>query len=361
MARSSNAAALVTVVAVALYLVSPLLARRLDPNGYAGGRTRSLRERELRNTSAIAVMLGEFRTAMSDIMYIKSERYLDNGIAYMPHLKKKLSISGQESAIEEEHHDEEGHDEEEAHVHSADCGHDHGDDEHGESEEQAHDEHEDHDHGAGTPTIIPTVDEDFRGFIGHLERAVKPWRDPSQAHQHTDGTELLPWFRLMTLTDSHYVLGYTVGGWWLKSRNLDEALAFAKEGTVNNPDAFQVWYTLGQLHLEKGRRIGGDNYIAAPPPEALTDLQEARTCYRRAAELALKERPANAMELLDDPRWGHYAEEDARAALRMAALSEWHYGDKEQAVRMAADFMASIGHDYLLERLANHKNPALSP
>ena len=82
-------------VVLATFLISPALFGRLDPNGYEGGRSRDVQQRALRNSSAVATMLGEFRTAMSDIMYMKTERYLDNGIAFMPHLKKEiLSASG---------------------------------------------------------------------------------------------------------------------------------------------------------------------------------------------------------------------------------------------------------------------------
>ena len=313
-----------------LFLASPLLSGRLDPNGYAGGRSRDVQERALRNSSAVATMLGEFRTAMSDIMYIKTERYLDNGIAYMPHLKKQLlSVSGATKDIEE--HQEE--------VHAAATG-------------EAHHHDEEEDDGAGTKTMIPTEAEDFRGIIGRLQREVKPWRDPSQPHQHTDGTELLPWFRLMTLSDPHYVLGYTVGGWWLKLRNLDAAIAFAKEGIEKNPDAFQVHFTLGQLYLEKGRRISGVEKVLTPPPEALKYLLMARDCYIDAARLAVAQRPANAMDNLDDRAWGHYLEDDARASCRMAALSEWHYGDKSKARDMANQYLQAFGKDTVLERVS---------
>ena len=88
--------------ALAIFLASPVLSSRLDPNGYAGGRSRDVMARAVRNSSAVATMLGEFRTAMSDIMYIKTERYLDSGVGYMPHLKKEiLSVSGATKEIDE--------------------------------------------------------------------------------------------------------------------------------------------------------------------------------------------------------------------------------------------------------------------
>jgi len=35
-----------------------------------------------RNTSAVARLFGEFRTSMSDIMCLKTERYLHSGVGY---------------------------------------------------------------------------------------------------------------------------------------------------------------------------------------------------------------------------------------------------------------------------------------
>ena len=72
-----------------LYAFSPLVSQRLDPS-YAGGRSRDVEARAVRNTSAVGLMLGEFRTSMSDIMFIKTERYLHGGRGYKPHHEKQL-------------------------------------------------------------------------------------------------------------------------------------------------------------------------------------------------------------------------------------------------------------------------------
>src|SRR5690606_41174555 len=97
---------------------------------------------------------------------------------------------------------------------------------------------DDHDHAEDDHTnvnaVIRTANKDFRGFIGKMERQVKPWRDPSKPHQHTAGTELLPWYRLATYSDPHNVRNYMVGAWWLKSLKTPEqeaeALRFLEEG-----------------------------------------------------------------------------------------------------------------------------------
>ena len=54
---------------------------------------------------------------------------------------------------------------------------------------------------------------------------MKPWLDPSKHAGHSDGKEVLPWFRVMTLSDPHYVRAYAVGTWWLRTKNLDAAFA----------------------------------------------------------------------------------------------------------------------------------------
>ena len=321
-------------VVLATFLISPALFGRLDPNGYEGGRSRDVQQRALRNSSAVATMLGEFRTAMSDIMYMKTERYLDNGIAFMPHLKKEiLSASGSAEPVDEDHDDADGHDDHAEHDHDA----------HGE-----HDHAGEHDDGAGTKTMIPTEADDFRGIIGRLQREVTPWRDPSLPHQHADGTEMLPWFRLMTRCDPHYVVGYTVGGWALKSHNLEAAIQFAQEGIEHNPDAFQIHLTLGQLYFEKGRRIAGQGQWLTPPPDALVFLRKARDSFLTAAELGLDQRPPDATEFSEDLAWGRYREVDARASCRMAAFTEWHYGDKARSMELAKGYLKALGGDKIL-------------
>jgi hypothetical protein len=70
----------------AFFLLSPLLSLRLDPHGYQGGRSRDAEDRMERNASSIGSMLGELRTSMSDILFLKTERYLHGGVAYTPHI-----------------------------------------------------------------------------------------------------------------------------------------------------------------------------------------------------------------------------------------------------------------------------------
>ena len=89
-------------VILILFLLSPPLAFRLNPNGYTGGRSRDARDRSLRNSSSVARMLGEVRTSMSDVIFIKTERYMHMGVGYVQKVEEELeSVSGtvEETAI----------------------------------------------------------------------------------------------------------------------------------------------------------------------------------------------------------------------------------------------------------------------
>lgn len=343
----------------ALVLASPALTTRLAPNTYTGGYSRDSANVEARNSSAIAAIMGEFRTSMADMMFIKTERYIHDGIAYGLHLDLEASTQGDELLTKRQATSaaagSPGGQDESGHVHGPDCGHDHdghadGDEGHdspghvhgpdcdhdhespesvasmgaasapGTTGESGHD-----DHGSGTPTLIRSAEKDFRSFIGDLERAVKPWRPPDAPHTHTGSDELLPWYRVLTLTDPHNIRGYLIGSWWL-ARNksgarIDEAISFVQEGIRNNPEAYQLHLMLGN-HL----RASGKG-------------PDSRTVYRRAADLALKQRPR---DIGSNPWWTRYMEEDARASVRMAVLSEKEWGRIEDALRMARKFDAAF-------------------
>ena len=160
-------------------------------------------------------------------------------------------------------------------------------------------EHEDVEH---MYTIIPGAKEDFRGFVGRLEREVKPWR-AQHKEEHANGADLVPWYRVATLADPHNIRCYLMGAWWLASeqggRKYAQAEQFVREGLSNNPEDFQLHVMLGQmLHLQ------GEN------TEAIRE-------YETAVGLALKMRPANGDV---GPNWTQYQEGDAATAAHMAVL-----------------------------------------
>ncbi len=323
-----------------LFALSPFITARLSPHRYEGGRSRDQMEQAQRNRSAMGRILGEARSSMSDIMFIKTERYLHSGVVYRLDLDyDALSSKGavREKGSAAHDHDETGgheiHKEGEHHVHDAHCGHEHA--ELPEGDEMVF-------HCEGQPTVIPRAAEDFRGFVGHLHRQVKPWIDPSQPHMHTDGTELIPWYRLMTLSDPHHVRGYMIGAWWLKRQKNDsqqrEALRFLEEGIENNPHAFQLYLMKGQIHRERGEN------------------NKSRLSYARAADLAVKKRPPDG-EI--GPDWTDYNEEDALASVRLAVFSEREFGRVEKAIEMARRYLASIGRDAILERVLHEMEDSL--
>jgi tetratricopeptide (TPR) repeat protein len=207
---------------------------------------------EARNENAFALILGELRATAADLMFIKTERYFHSGVAYKPHMDMdKMATTGERAAKEpedHEHHSDEDH-EHEPHMELPD------------GEELAphhHDEHCDHGgtHAGGIPTLIRTAAQDFRGFLGDLERETKPYRDPKLEHHVTSGEELLPWYRLMTLSDPHNLRGYMIGTMLLlQAKKSDEALSFIQEGIEKNrgnPRAFRLYASLAQVRWRSG-------------------------------------------------------------------------------------------------------------
>ncbi len=330
--RARAGAWLAGAVIVAAFIAGPLLTRRLAPHQYEGGRSLNQADIAQRNTSAIGVILGEFRSSMSDLMFIKTERYLDRGIAFYPHIDMgALSSEGKVTtrAVQARERDAattptatiaeirnlQGH------VHEHETPEQHA----------AHEEKEEF-----TKTVIREATDDFRGFIGYLERHVKPWQDPRVPHNHATGTELLPWFRLQTLSDPHNVRSYLIGAWWLKSKGgvqLEEALEFIDEGLRNNPKAFQLHLMRGTILRESGRDA-----------DSIAE-------FDKAADLAFETRPPEGDEnpKAEQLGWDRYKEQDVRTAARMAVLVAKELGRRDEALALARKFTAKFGSEGILE------------
>lgn len=319
---------------VVLFLLSPWVTRSLQPQRYEGGRSRDVQQRALRNSGSIARMLGEFRTSMSDIMFLKTERYLHSGIGYASHaVVKDDSVSNAAKSLS-------------AHQREV-------------AEEKAGKKHSEEEHDEDHPeTLIKSSDEDFRGIIGWMHRQVKPWQDPAKPHAHTDGTELLPWFKVMTLSDPHYIRAYALGGWWLKKESLEEALKFVNEGIRNNPQAFQIYYMRGNILFEKAKKLAGDD-LYNPPAEVLKIFKEAQESFRTASDFAVEQRPQDLnLESVNASGWTFYKEGDALASARMLVLIEKYYGSEQSALQMARSYAAKIGNDPILLRIAEGAAPS---
>jgi hypothetical protein len=320
--KSSSHARILFLCLGIVFVVSPVFSRRLDPNGYAGGRSRDAGDRLQRNASSIGLMLGDLRTGISDIMFVKTERYLDSGVVYEPHMSEELlSVSETMDGMDS---------------HQASVGAE-------KAESGGEAEH------VGVATLIRSEVDDFRGWIGKMERQVKPYTAPGEGHSHTDGRELLPWFRVMTLTDPNYVSGYATGAWWLRSRNAGEALAFAEEGIGINPNAFQIHLVKAQILLRMARSTGKDIYN--PDDEVLPLLNRARAAFNESADLALSQRPEDADPENPTEDWSRYQELDAWGAARMSALMEWQYGNSPDAAELARKYTAIFGEDRTLQRI----------
>ena len=295
--------------AVLVLLLAAWLARQVEPLAYAGGRARDEEERLRRNSSALAAMLGEFRTSISDIMFIKTERYLHGGIAYLAH-HAESALSAGELADEIDEHQQEltlpgDFDPGDVEI---DYGH------------------------AGTPTLLPTPERDYRGRVGVLYRQVRPWRHPDEPHLHTDGRDLLPWFRIMTLTDPQYVRGYVAGAFWLTREDRDAALAFIDEGLAGNPDAFQLYVSRAFMRVRAARELDEE------AGEAVTDLYEqARSDFRIALELGFRQRPDDVDEEgFGSGGWNSYMDNDLLSACRMDILLTDRLEGAEAAAQRAA-------------------------
>ena len=298
-----------SIFIIVLFLLSPLVTMTLDPYSYSGGRSRDITASAERNSSAVATMLGEFRTSLNDIMFIKTERYLHSGVGYKMHHEKELfSVSARvDKSVE----------------HTAE-------------------------------TIIRTHQKDFRGLIGDLERSIKPWRDPSKGHTHTDGSELLPWYRIMTLNDKHNVRAYHLGSFWLMHQDIEEALKFIKEGLEYNPDAFQIYMMLGRVYSKKGMIMVEEN-SEEQSSEAEDCFLKARDAYIKATELALHQRPPLGADDPANTGWTSYMEEDARGSARFVVMIERRYGSPEEAERLAKIYSEKLGGDKILDRIAEQE------
>ncbi|MCB2156772.1 hypothetical protein KQI84_17990 [bacterium] len=249
-------------------------------------------EIEKRNTNPFAVIMGEMRTSAADLMYVKTERYIHSGVGYTPHLStEEMARSG---AVTTGTADESG----------------------------------------GSTTIIPTVRDDFRGPIGDLERAVKPYVDPSKEHMaHIGGEEVLPWFRVMTAADPHFIRGYRIGAMWLiNTRKWDQAYDFIQEGiryNEGNPEQFRLYTSLITYYIKtwtvRDSHQGNDWVEPA--------LKAARTAYR----LGLAERPPLGEEgaMGKHVVWTTDLEEDFLSAARYVPIFLRRLGRNDEALQFA--------------------------
>lgn len=301
---------------------------------------------EVRNSNAFARILGELRIGAADFLFVKTELYLHGGIGYAEH----AHALDESTPAPHEGGSEDAHD-----VHA-------GEHEPGHAEAVLGDipavedagEHEMHEDGHAEPvaTNIREKSADFRGFLGDLEREVKPWRDPANPHVLTGGAELLPWFRLMTISNPHFIRGYRVGAMWLgRSDKYDEAIAFLDEGiaaNAENPELFQLYLSKAQM-LVFMARVGDPNLYAA-----------ALDAARKGLALGLEYRPEGGAtgKIHKGLLWNADHEEDLLFLARFEVMLLERTGDPEAAAAAARRARALFPGDDTLRRLAERVETA---
>ncbi len=189
-----------------------------------------------------------------------------------------------------------------------------------------HDGHAEHGerpgHEDGHVVVIPPRAEDFRGALGDLERAVKPYAGGDGQLYSKGPDQTVPFYRLMTWADPHFVPGYAVGASAIcqAGKHADEALAFLREGERSNPDSFELQTELGHFLLVYRR-----------------DYPSAERHLARALELV----PRSGLSPL---------QKDARTdAYRWLAILYREWGRPAQAVRVAREGLAVVGPDHTLQ------------
>lgn len=235
----------------------------------------------------------EGRRLIAQLLWVKTHAVLHAGV------EERVARPGEEKTRAGEFHTHGGTSGQE--VRPTGAGHEEHEDEHG------HDEHEE-----GHVFVIPPAREDFRGVLGDLERAVKPYSGTDGKLYSKDANQTLPFYRLMTWSDPHFIQGYTVGSTFINKvgREPEAAIQFLLEGERFNPDSFEIQTELGHLYLVyKKDYAAAEKHllraIALLPHRKLTDLEdEARTdAYRwLALNYVQWEKPVEAVRLAREAR-----------------------------------------------------------
>ncbi len=246
------------------------------------------------------------QAVVSDWMFLQSEKYLDHGIVYRPHADTPP-----------------------ADVHRM----------------------------ASCASVIPDAARDYRGFVGHLHRTVQTWRDPDAPHEHADGLQMIPWFRLMTWANPRAIKGYTAGAFRLQGMQPDTALHFLDEGVAHSPQAFQLHFMRAKSYLDAAKRERG-TALEDLTPRARANCALAIKSYRTAAELARAQRPESDEDAARIG-WTTYDELDSRAAMRMTVILEHRFGDSQRARADAQRYLTVLGADPILPRLIDDELDAL--
>lgn len=253
----------------------------------------------------------EGRRLLAQLLWAKTHAVLHAGV------EERTARPGEEKTRAGEFHGHGGGSKPEGQA--AETGHD----EHGHGEE-SHDEHGHEGGEEGQVFVIPPAHEDFRGVLGDLERAVKPYAGNDGKFYSKDTSQTLPFYRLMTWADPHFIQGYTIGSTFINKlgKETPAAIQFLLEGERFNPSSFEIQTELGHLYL-----VYQHDYAAAEQH------------LRRALQLLPK---GKLTELEDEARTDAY---------RWLALNYVQWEKPAEAVRLAREARAQVGPDVTLDRV----------
>lgn len=338
-----NPTRMVAVVLPVLIIVAAPFVREFVHAQKAAVSQSTSADLEARNENAFAQIFGEMRATAADLMFIKTERYFHSGVGYKPHMDmNKMATTGERAAKQPQREDKEHEGHEDAHQGELP-----------EMEAAGHHQHDEHcEHGdthpGGVPTLIRTAADDFRGFLGHLERETQPYRDPRLNHHVTTGDELLPWYRLMTFSDPHNLRGYMIGTMLLmQAKKTDEALSFIQEGIEknrDNPQGFRLYASLAQVQYRSKR------------------LDDALAAAKKGYALGKEVRPPGGKsgDVRKGVVWTDDLDSDFLFLARYVPLFLEKKGDLAAALEAARDAAAIVPEDVPITRMLHRYEEELS-
>ncbi|MDX1932557.1 MAG: hypothetical protein SFU56_08135 [Capsulimonadales bacterium] len=259
-----------------------VLAQRVQPAvSELNGLTAAQQERLEKVASAS--LFGQFRTSLSDYLWLKADKYMHRGV------------------------DLRGLTDQEKRTNDADGVSTHPDD----PVKMKHTEE---------TTVVPSRERDWRGHLGDIEREVTPYMDMNN-HGHGEARETLPLFRLMTWSNPHFIRGYVIG-WNLMAqdpKHLGDAEAFLREGEANNPQSIEIQNELGILYTVRKK-----------------EYDRAMPYLYQAIQLAEARDPSTLNED-EGEAWKH--------AYRWAVLNRRDAGDQPTARTLAAQCLKRFPED----------------
>lgn len=198
---------------VVLIILAAFMAKYLMP--YFADEETGFQPDSVQIDSPVAAQLvKELKFSMADMMWLKTEEYIHDGIQ---HRRKEKDADHEDHAHKEEDY---------------------------QYQEQGHGLK--HDHGT---TLIPSKEDDFRGILGDIQRETQPYVRGHKMGSNLE--ELLPWLRLTTLANPHHIAAHRATAFFLASYMNKPAVAIEtiQDALKLNPDNPQLLLVLGRLHF----------------------------------------------------------------------------------------------------------------